>query len=284
MPELYKGRIPIVRGDLNAGFLRGFDPDHIATGCVPRDYDVDPVLMGDSPNQMELIDPSEDDARFDEQEETKSSLEHLYLPGDGTKPAFQFLDQNGFPDCWVHSTFHAVMFGYLIAGLPVPRLNAVAAATMMRQTNGGWSGLSMKFAREQGCPLVGTGPGEWPFQSRNGQDTPELRANMAKFKAAEDWYDFGRQVYDQKLSSRQIVTSCFNNWPTPSDYNRHGHAMLTIRHVRIARGDWGRLTLNSWGGFGYHGLCVIAGYWPDSSVALRAVTPAIARSGVRETV
>lgn len=277
MPEFYKGRIPIIRNgaSLNAGFLRGFDPDHLSTGAIPRDFDVDPVLMGDSPDQMTLIDASEDDARFDEQEETKSSLEHYYLPGDGKKPAFEFLDQNGFPDCWFHSTAHGMMFGYLLAGLPVPRLNAVAGATLLRQLNGGWCGLSMKFAREHGVPVVGTGPGEWPYQSRRGSDTPELRANMARHKAAEDWYDFGRQEYNQQLTARQIVTSGFNNWPAPSDYNPYGHSMLTLRHVRIARGDWGRLTLNSWAGFGYFGLCVLAGIWPNGATALRAVAPTV---------
>jgi len=115
MPEFYKGRIPICRGgDLNAGFLRGMpDPEHLSRGAVPRDYDEDPVAMRDSPAGMVLIPESEDDARFDEQEATKSSLEHLYLPGDGTKPAFEFLDQGSFPDCWCHSTAHAVMFEYL---------------------------------------------------------------------------------------------------------------------------------------------------------------------------
>ncbi len=279
MPELYKGRIPIIRRDLNEGFLRGLpDPEHLSTGAIPRDFDVDPVLMRDSPAGMVLIDPSEDDARFDAQEETKSSLEHMYLPGDGKKPAFTFLDQNGFPDCWTHSTGHGIMFEYLMAGLPVPKLNAVAAATLMGQTNGGWNGLSLKFARDNGYPVCGTGPGQWPYQSRRGSDTPELRANMAKHKVVEDWYDLGRQVYDQKLVARQIATAGFQNWPVPSDYNRFGHSMLTIRYVRIARGDWGLLTLNSWLGFGYFGLAVLAGMWPDNATAIRAVTPSIDKS------
>ena len=36
MPEFYKGRIPIIRNgaSLNAGFLRGFDPDHLSTEAL----------------------------------------------------------------------------------------------------------------------------------------------------------------------------------------------------------------------------------------------------------
>lgn len=278
MAELYRGKIPIVRRSLNEGFLRGLpDPEHLSTGAIPRDFEIDPVLMGDSPDGMVLIPESELDARFDEQEATKSSLEHMYLPGDGTKPAFEFLDQNGFPDCWFHSTAHAGMFDHLKHGLPVIRYNAVAGATLMRQTNGGWCGLSMKFGRENGFPVIGTGPGEWPYQTRRGSDTPELRANMAKNKVAEDWYDLGRREYDQELSRSQIWTCLFNNCPVPSDYNRFGHSMLSVRYVRISRGEWGLLTLNSWIGFGYFGLCVLAGMLPDNAVALRATTPSVGK-------
>ncbi len=170
------------------------------------------------------------------------------------------------------------MFGYLLQGLPVPRLNGVAAATLMGRTDGGWSGLSMKFARDHGCPIVGTGPGEWPYQSRRGRDTPELRATMARYKVTEDWYDLGRQEWDQELTKAQLATCLFNNHPSPSDYNRAGHAMLSVRLVRIERGRWGTLALNSWQQFGYHGLCVLdlsSGWWPDGACALRTTSPAV---------
>ena len=79
---------------------------------------------------------------------------------------------------------------------------------------GGWCGLSMKFARENGYAVQGTGLGEWPLHSRNLKyDTPELRAAMAMHKAEEDWYDLGRREYDQKLSTRQLATCGFNNIP-----------------------------------------------------------------------
>lgn len=275
MPELYKGKIPIIRRSLNEGFI-GNTPDTMpATGAVPRDFDVDPVALRDSPDKIKLYNESEYDALYDKGEANEDSLEHLYLRGVAAGK-FEYLDQNGFPDCWAHSTAHAIMVGYLVQNLPVPRLNAVAAATLMGQTNGGWCGLSMKFAREKGCPLVGTGPGEWPYQSRRGNNTPELQANMAKYRVLEDWYDLGKREYDQDLSSQQLATCLFNNLPSPSDYNRFGHSMLSLRYVRIERGSWGLLTLNSWKGFGYHGLCVLAGMWPDGSCAMRVSTPTAA--------
>ncbi len=271
MPDLYKGLVPIIRRDLNEGFIRGTPDPHRATGAVPRDFTVDPVAMRDSPSQMKLYSESEWDALYDAGEENEDSLEHLFLRGG--KPAFEFLDQNGFGDCWFHSTAHAVMLDCVKQNVPVPRLNAVGGATLTGMLDGGWCGKSMKFIRENGCPLIGTGSGEWPFQSRNGLDTPELRAKMKLHRALEDWYDLSRAEYDQELTKSQLATCLFNNNPSPSDYNRFGHSMLSLRLVRIERGSWGLLTLNSWKQFGYYGLCVLAGMWPDGACALRSSTP-----------
>lgn len=273
MPDFYKGKIPIVRRSLDEGWVRGTPAVPPAAGAVPRDYSVQPVEMRDSPSELKLYDESEYDALYDKGEEAGDSLEHLFLRGG--KPAFEFLDQNGFPDCWTHSVGHAIMIDALKQNLPVPRLNAVAAATMLGRTRGGWCGLGMQFAREQGFPVAGTGPGEWPYQSRRGEDTPELRANMRRHRALEDWYDMGQSVHNQHLTRRQVATCLFNNLPVPSDYNRFAHSMLSIRYVRIERGHYGLLTLNSWKDFGYHGLCVLADMWPDSSCALRAGTPSV---------
>jgi len=275
--NMYKGKIPIITRSLNEGFLRGEPPAdrEPARGAVPRDFSVDPVEMRDSPAGMKLYDPSEWDALYDKGEEQQDSLEHMYLRS-AEAGVFKFLDQNGYPDCWCHSTAHAVMIDRLKQNLPFVQLNAVAIATLMNRTDGGWCGLSMKYIRDNGIPTVGTGPGQWPYQSRRGQDTPELRANMKLHRDLEDWYDTGRAEYDQELTQAQIGTCLFNNLPTPSDYNRFGHSMLSLRLVRIEKGSWGLLTLNSWAQFGYYGLCVLRGMWPDNSCALRSSTPSVA--------
>jgi hypothetical protein len=271
--EFYRGKIPIVTRDLNEGFVRGTPDSPPSLGCVPRDFDVDPVEMRDSPSEMKLIDPSEYDARFDEAEATESSLEHKYLP-DGKTPAFEFLDQGEFPDCWAHSTAHCLMFDRLKQNLPVLRFNAVAVATMLGRTNGGWSGLSMKFARDNGYPVMGSGPGEWPQWTRKRQyDTPELRAAMKRHQANELWYDLGRREYNQVLTRRQIDTCGFDNIPLGVDFNEFGHAMCQIRRVRIEAGHWGDLILNSWKGFGYHGLFVLVNRTADNACGLRSSTP-----------
>lgn len=269
MADLYKGKIPIVRRDLNEGFIRGTPDVAPSFGAVPRDFKVHPVEMRDSPSAMKLYSESEYDALYDAGEANEDSLEHIYLRAAETGQ-FEFLDQASFPDCWCHSTAHAIMLDRLKQNLPYVKLNAVAAATLMGRTDGGWCGLSMKFARENGYPVAGTGPGQWPYQSRSGQDTPALRTRMKLHRDLEDWYDLSKEVYDQDLAKGQIATCLFNNLPVPSDYNRFGHSMLSLRYVRIEAGSYGLLTLNSWQGFGYHGLCVLADMWPESSCALRA--------------
>lgn len=265
MPELYKGKIPIVRRSLNEGFLHGVQA--VTGGAVPRDFKEQPLAVGDSPDGMKLINPSDYDAIYDEQEAKESSLEHIYLRGG--KPGFEFLDQNGFPDCWCHSPAHAMMLKYLADGItPVPRINAVTMATMMKRTNGGWCGLGLQFLREKGGPLIGP---DAPYQSRRYNDTPALRAQMAAHMALVSVYDLSKEVYDQDLTDQQLDTCLMENCPSPSDYNRAGHSMLSLRKVRYERGAWGRLTLNSWQGFGYFGLCVLDESWsPDGCVALRS--------------
>lgn len=277
MPELYKNLIPIIRRSLNDGFIRGDAPNGVRyTGCVPRDYDLDPVAMGDSPAAMRLYDPSEYDALYDEQEAQESSLGHLFLRGG--KPAFQHLDQNGHGYCWAYSTGHAIMLDRMKQNLTSVRINPHATAAIIKggRDEGGWCGLSMKWAREHGFAVEGTGPGEWPLHSRNLKyDTPELRAAMGLHKAVEDWYDLGRREYDQVLSDRQLTTCGFTNCPAPVDYMAYSHSMCSLGKVRIERGAWGLLILNSWQGFGYHGLCVIPDSTsrPNNAVALRASTP-----------
>ena len=78
-----------------------------------------------------------------------------------------------------------------------------------------------------------------------------------------------------RLRTRQLATCSFNNIPCPTDWNRFGHAMCQLRWVRIERGYWGWLTLNSHEAWGYHGLGVFAGMNPDSAVGLRFSTPSV---------
>lgn len=257
MPDMYKGSIPIIDDATDEGFFR---PSGVGFGCVPRDYNVMPQEMLASPKEMKVIPYSEWDARYDEEERNKSSLEHVYLSGPNGTPAFVNLDQNGDGYCWAYSDGAAIMIDRLKRGLPLVRLNPHSIAAIIKggRDEGGWCGLSHKFYREVGCAPEGNGPGEWPLHSRNLKyDTPEMRASMARFKIDEDWYDLGRQEWDQKLTEAQSATCSFNNIPGGEDFAWWSHSVCRIRHVRIERNSWGKLILNSWVGFGRYGLAVL---------------------------
>lgn len=263
----YKGIIPI----LESGY-RELNPAGVSYGCVPRDYSVQPQEMFASPDEMKLIPESEWDARFDEQEETQSSLEHLFLRGG--KPAFVNLDQGQVGYCWAHSTTHAVMLQRLAMGLPFVPLSAYAVAATIKKgaDEGGWCGLSAKFIREKGVPSQSV----WPQGDRNYKkhDTPETWADAAKHKITDEWVDLSKSVYDQNLNRLQLATSSFKNQPGPRDYNGWGHSVCGVRWVRIEKGNWGQLILNSWKGWGYYGLAVLQGKMAisDGALAIRSVT------------
>jgi hypothetical protein len=268
---MYLGKIPVINRSLNEGWIRSSDmPPAVSTGCEPRDFSVDPVEMRDSPAGMVVYSRSSEwDAVEDEKIAKQSSLLHIFLRGD--KPAFQFLDQDGFPDCWYHGPAHAYMLACMRDGEPIPRINAVAGATLCGRTNGGWSGLGFKDLRENGAPLMGNGPGEWPQWTRDRKhNTAEFQANRRKHKVLEDWYDMTAEVYDQDMTNDQLFTCLANNNPASGDWNRYGHAMAIIDVVRIERGSWGPVVLNSWEKFGYFGLAVLREIWPNNSAALRS--------------
>jgi hypothetical protein len=165
-------------------------------------------------------------------------------------------------NCWAYSTGHSIMMDRLRRNLPLVRLNPHATAAIIKggRDEGGWCGLSAKSGRELGYAEEGTGPGQWPLHSRNLKyDTPQLRAEMAKRKIEEEWTDLTKAVYDQNLTMGQIATCGFNNIAGPRDYNWWSHSVCGIRWVRVEKGSWGQLILNSWKGWGRHGLAVLRG-------------------------
>ena len=264
---MYRGVIPIVD-------RRGGIPDGFRAGAEPRDYNEFPDEMMQSPAEMTLIPRTEWDARFDEANVTGSSLEHLFLGTNLDRPAFVNLDQNGHGYCWAYSTAHAMMFKRLASGLPVVRFNPHSVAAIIKggRDEGGWCGLSAKYIKENGIAVEGNGYGQWPLHQRSTRfNTPEVRAAMANHTIIEDWYDMGRREWDQPMTIDQIATQLMANNPVAADFDWWGHSVCLLRIVRIERGSWGWLMLNSWRGWGHYGLAVIreSEMKPMGAVAIR---------------
>lgn len=264
--DFYKGVIPIIDTDTPEGrdyaMPNKINGDVVTYGYVSRDYNVYPEEMFDSPDAMTNIPESEWDARFDEQEALKCSLEHLYLSGPNGGPIFVNLDQNGDGYCWIYSNGHAVMICRVVQGQPLVRLNPHSTGAIIKggRDEGGWCGLGARFVGDIGMAPEGTGPGKWPLHSRSlSNDTPATRAEMKKFRSAEVFMDLTKRDYDHKLTRANLATCGLTNIPAPSDFNWWSHSVCQIRWVRIERGSWGPLILNSWKGWGRHGLGVLRG-------------------------
>jgi len=263
MMEFYKQTIPII--DVDHPDDEATDmlhPKGVSFGLVDRDYSQFPEPMFAPPSEMKLIPESEWDARFDEQERTQSSLEHIYLSGPNGTPAFVNLDQGTEGYCWIYSVGHSVMIDRLRRNLPPVRLNPHSAGAIIKRgrNEGGWCGEGADFVTKHGMAPEGTGPGQWPKQSRDlRHDTPAMRTSMARYKIDEQWTDLTKQLWGRNLTMGQIATSGFNNIPGPGDYNWWRHSVCRLRWVRIERGSWGQLILNSWRGWGRHGLGVLRG-------------------------
>jgi hypothetical protein len=278
MSEFYKSQIPIYEPDN----LRGPDkdalfPPNASYGLVRRDYGEYPEQMFAQPDEMGIIPSSEWDARFDEQERLESSLEHMYLGGRNGEPLFVNLDQGPDGYCWIYSVGHSVMLDRMRRGRKVVRLNPHSSGSIIKdgRDEGGWCGLGAEFVSEHGMAPEGTGPGEWPKWSRDlRNDTQAMRKSMANYKINEQWTDVTRRLWDRNLTTNQVATSGFNNLPGPRDYNWWAHSVCGIRWVRIERGSWGQLILNSWKSWGHHGLAVLRGNRAicDGGLTIRTTT------------
>lgn len=174
-------------------------------------------------------------------------------------------------NCWIYSNGSAMMLCRLIQNQPLVRLNPHSAGAIIKggRDEGGWCGLGARFVMANGMAPEGTGPDKWPLHSRSlSNDTPAMRASMARYKMGECFMDLTKRDYDHTLTRLQLATSGFMSIPCPSDFNWWSHSVCQIRWVRIEAGSWGPLILNSWKGWGRHGLGVLRGSQATANGAL----------------
>lgn len=245
----------------------GYDPDQVIVEPERPSFH---GLFGDVPGQLKLIPKSEWDARYDEQEELGSSLEHIRMRGNfgGMIPS---LDQNGQGFCWNYSVTMAIMLLRAANNQPHVRLSGHANACLIKnyRDEGGWGALAADYAMKYGAPSVEY----WKEKSMSrSNDTPEMRANAMLHRVTEDWSDQTKSPYDRNLTEEQAATLLFNNIPYIHDSNDWGHSIPILRWVRVERGLFAPKCINSWtDGWGELGMAVLTGRrrLPDGAVALR---------------
>lgn len=258
-----------------------FPKDH-ARGAIPRDYDIDPEEMFEQPSEMDLIPESDWDAQYEAQEQAKSSCMHIRMTGNHGK-MIPNLDQDGIGYCWGHSITHAVMVANAAANKEYEPLSAFGLCAPIKngRDEGGWCGLSAQRARQVGIPTQKT----WPQDPSEGRkvakyDNAESQADAARNKIVEGWVDLTKRVYDQNMTFAQVATCLFKGECGAVDFNWWSHSVCALRIVRIEKGSFGLLILNSWKGWGDNGMAVLRGQkmYPNGAVFLRTTTPSAPRS------
>ena len=250
-----------------------------ARGYVERDLLIDPPGMFADPTGT-IPDMTYDEIaqRIKEQVEAESSLKHVRRRAN-----IASLDQNGQGYCWAYSNGMVLIIGRARDGQPYVRLSPHAVACKIKnfRDEGGWCGLSAKFAREVGYPSEEF----WPQKSMSrSHDNPATWANAALHKTSEEWVDLAKPVYDQNLTKKQVLTALVMNLPCSVDFNWWGHSVCALQAV--VRGnrttpvaqDFGILILNSWtDGWGDKGEAEL---WdgksvPDGAVCIRSSTVSV---------
>lgn len=216
-------------------------------GAVPRDFTADPVTMfADPTNAIPDMTLDEIAQRIVEGEEAQSTLRHVRR-----RAGIKALDQNGQGYCWAYSTGMVLMLVRARDNQPYVRFSPHAVACKIKgfRDEGGWCGLSAKFAREVGYPSEEF----WPQKSMNRtNDNSQTWANAALHKTGEEWVDLARPVYDQNVTKKQMLTALVMNVPTMGDWNWWAHstamekALLRGKRTNYTLQDFGVGGVNSW--------------------------------------
>lgn len=249
-----------------------FDP-RFARGAVARDYSVDPPEMFAPPSEMPLIPRSEWSARIKERTQLKAQLSDVRnIAANGQR--MPSLDQGGQGFCWAYSVAATLMMSRAVANQPYVRLSPHAVACKIKgfRDEGGWCGLSAKFARENGYPSEEF----WPQKSMSrSYDNAATWADAEKHKVTEDWVDLTRQVWDNQLTFDQLASCLLVGVPCAIDCMWWAHSICALDLVEVEPGSFGVRILNSWSdAWGEAGTAVLRGTKaiPDGAIATRSTT------------
>lgn len=244
------------------------DGQRVATGCIARDYAVQPpkveAVTFPTFSKQELLD------RIRERKKQGAGLQRIRRTFLAGKP-IPSLDQGQWGYCWSHSSTMALMLERAKANLPYVPLSAFMPAALIKggANEGGWAALSMEFLQKYGTCSQSLWPQKDASLSRN---TTETTADAAKHKVSEAWVDLEAAVYDRNLTLQQMLSLVVCDIPVAADFYWWGHSVCVLDAVEVD-GEPCPLIINSWtDGWGDLGEAVLQGTRavPNGAVACRA--------------
>jgi len=179
---------------------------------------------------IQVIPPSKWEEYISAQEQAKASLADLFAK-------YPPLDQDGTNYCWVNAVTHCVEIARVRAGLKWIRLSpaSVGGPITGYRNVGGWPDAACKYAAEHGFVPAHF----WPENAISSRyDTPETRAERAKYKIETYWLD--------PESPEECATLLLLGFPLVAALNWWSHA-VTYLGVAKREGEYVWLALNSWG-------------------------------------
>jgi hypothetical protein len=136
-----------------------------ATGYDPSTVDERTREMLAKPSEIKVIARSEWPDRIKEAEKNKSRISDILR-----RRKIPSTDQNGHGYCWGYSTTGCIIVVRALNNQPYKKLNghSICAPIKNGRNEGGWCGLSGKYAMEIGIAEMGTKAGQWPEHSLSG--------------------------------------------------------------------------------------------------------------------
>lgn len=203
-----------------------FGPLHVA-GHVPAPEGYSARGYSSSMDDAPVIDPSEYDARIDEQERLKSRI--------SDRMSWRATDQGRYPTCWAAGTCHAFTTARALAGQSIEFLSPMSVAVPISGGNsGGYEGDAVEWLIKQG----GVRESLWGPQDRRRVSGPAIDQDRERLRIV-DAYECTRPEH--------FKTACLLGWPCTVAYAAWSHVVMLCDFVRIEPGSYGFRIRNNWG-------------------------------------
>lgn len=208
-----------------------------------------------------LINPSEYQARIQEQEERKQRVSDLIVHDNIPE-----LDQSNTNYCWFYGPLQTMLVMYSKQNEPIPDLCGTSGAARIKgfRNVGGWGKEAVIHLQDKGVNLRKT----WPLHKIDRQyDTPAAREEALQYR-------IHRWVELRPRSMAHLISMLLRGFPVAVGYNWWGHEVMAVE-VLWLDGEIALRIRNQWKGWGDRNFGILRGskMAPDDAVAPVSLLP-----------